>query len=567
VKIRSFSANRNSRDILLIAVLLVFFLGLIPPAASFVFYSAFPEHHYTDAAIPMFRSNDFLTPIQHDGSARLLKPPLTYWLMIGTYKLFGVSAFSSRLVFLLGGCATILLAYRLVLTLTASRRIAGIAALILLSQPLFIAVSIRSLPDILLTFWILLSGYGFIRLICLNNFQSISYWMAYGGAAIAVETKGLLALVLVAYALAFAYATASAERPFRKIINLKIAATAVLIASAGFLLMFGRHGDAFLQSFWGDQVGQKLDLNVIHIGLRIAGFLAMYLVSFLPWLFCLGYLSFRGSTRVPLDLSLRRSCLFGAGWALLISVIFAFGNLLSQRYVLPGIPFLAVAGSILLGQFSENDLAVALRPLNFCFMLGFLVLAIFGLLLFQETGFTNYGAVLAVFLLVASCVLLQLRKKQLSPAVSFSFSYFLFWPLVFSIACPFKVPDESAAIASALKSATPPKSSLILVGSDHSFDIGLASRVRIASEGLYPVYRFEGLPKDVSAHLDHSLLILSQSQTRLLPSGSFELRQTASALNELSWSDFIFATLKGDAKTYLAGRTESYYTATPVHSN
>src|SRR5207245_10997474 len=93
-------------DLMLLLIIGAFFAVLLPPAASFVFYTPKPEHHYTDAALPMLRSNDLLTPLQHDGSVRLLKPPFTYCLLIGCYKLFGVSAFSSRLVFVLVGCVS-----------------------------------------------------------------------------------------------------------------------------------------------------------------------------------------------------------------------------------------------------------------------------------------------------------------------------------------------------------------------------------------------------------------------------------------------------------------------------
>jgi len=289
----------------------------------------------------------------------------------------------------------------------------------------------------------------------------------------------------------------------------------------------------------------------------------MYVISFLPWWLCLAYLFFKGKPRRALTSAEQRSCFFIGGWALLLPITFAGGNLLSQRYVVPALPFLALGFAIVLSQFSASDLKIALRPLNACAIICFLVLASFGLLLFQETGFTNYLAGLAVLSLVILVLIVQARK-QLSPVASFSISCFLFWPLVFSMACPFKLPDESVAIARQCETATPKKASLILVVDNHDLSVGLASRVRISSGGFYPVSRFESLPENLLSRADQSLLVLSHSEAAKLGPDAFQIREVAAGLDELNWTEFILSTLKGDAKRYLKSRTESYYTATPL---
>ena len=228
------------------------------------------------------------------------------------------------------------------------------------------------------------------------------------------------------------------------------------------------------------------------------------------------------------------------------------------------IPFLAVAIAVCLGRFSESDFSIVLDLEGKILLVCFFAIAIFGLALFQETGFTNYFAVLAVLFLVVLFFALHWRKGQFSAAARFSFSYFLFWPLIFSIACPFKLPDESAVIARELKAVTPAKNSLMLVVDDRDLSVGLASRVRIASGGAFPLYRFESLPDDLFSRLDQSLLILTETQASLLPPDSFQLRRIGSGLNELAWTEFISATLKGQAKRYLTSRIGYYYVATPI---
>ena len=553
--------GKSSRrvDLMLLLIIAAFLVILLPPAASFVFYSPFPEHHYTDAALPMLRSNDLLTPLQHDGSVRLLKPPFTYWLLIGSYKLFGVSPFSSRLVFLLSGCATIWLTYLLTLKLTADKRAARIAALVLLSHPLIITGSIRSLPDIILTFFILLSGYGFIRLICLNDTRPVSYWLAYGGAAMAVETKGLLGVLFVTYALLFAYFTSTNARVFRRVLNFKIIAAAAVIACLSFLLMIWKHGNSFLQAFWTDQIGQKVDANAGHYVLRAAGFAGIIVGMALPWLFCVGYLFWKAKPKPILGEPVRIACLFALGWLLLLPIAFSGGNLLSVRYVVPGLPFLATTIGIGLSQFSDAQLGRLFQPLLKVAAALFFVLVLFGLLLFAQTdSIKNYLAIAGLVLLVATFAGVQLAKKQLWWPASFSFSCFLFWPVVFGLACPFKLPDESVGIAHEIKSIKPDKNSVVFVG-----ELGLGSRIRIATGGAFQVYQSKSLPQNLGTRLDEATLVVCQSQANLLPRDRFELRQIAVGLNEFSWPDFIAATFKGDAASYIAGRKESYYRAIP----
>src|SRR5947208_14149328 len=54
------------------------------------------EGQYPGAAREMFQNHEWLLPT-NDGIPRLQKPPLLYWLIIGSFKLFGVRAAAARL--------------------------------------------------------------------------------------------------------------------------------------------------------------------------------------------------------------------------------------------------------------------------------------------------------------------------------------------------------------------------------------------------------------------------------------------------------------------------------------
>src|SRR5436305_11038599 len=207
--IETWFKRQTGKDVVLIAVVLIFFAGMLPLVSTRVVDNMNFERYYTDAAVSMLQTNDFVTPRTGTGALRLHKPLLIYWILIASYKLFGISFFATRIWFLAAACATIWLAYSIALKLSDDVRTARTAALILLSNVLLITVSARATQDILTTFFLLVSAYGFIRLIFFNDIRARAYWSAYGGAALGIATKGLLPVLFVIYALVFAYVTSS----------------------------------------------------------------------------------------------------------------------------------------------------------------------------------------------------------------------------------------------------------------------------------------------------------------------------------------------------------------------
>lgn len=573
-KVEAWFKRKTGQDIALAATVLVFFVGLLPLAASFLIYFPHPERSYTDAALSMLQSHDFLTPKAADGSLRLWKPPFPYWLIVGSYQIAGVSAFSSRLVFLLAGCAIIPLGYALSLKLTGDQRAARMTALILLSNPILVLSSIRSMPDVLLAFSMLVSAYGFIQLICLDKVQSVSYWAAYGGAAIAIATKGLLPLAFVAYALVFAYFASSAEQPFRRVLSLKIISLSVLISCSWFVLMYWKHGNFFLRAFWYDQIGETIDaagkkyplpnsLLESNPFFRIGGYLMSYVVIFLPWLLCLGYGFHKHKSKTALATPQRRAGVFIVIWTLLLPIIFGLGPALSVRYLLPAFPLVAIALAICLCRFPQPSITIVTDQLLNIVTALLIALTILGLTILWQTDLvTNHFAGPAVLFLAILFVAIRLQKHHLSSPASFSFSFFLLIPLLAAVATPFTLPDQSAQIARALRMLNPTKTSVFLIG-----PVGLASRVRISTGGKYPVYQADSvdlLKKEPSVISRKFLLILRQSDAQHLPPNSFQLREIASGLDQISFPKMLKAIAKGETKSYLDSRKERYYAALPA---
>src|SRR5207245_1889916 len=86
----------------------------------------------------------------------------------------------------------------------------------------------------------------------------------------------------------FAYFTSSPQQPFRRVLHAGIILASILISCSGILLMFWKHGSLFLQSFWGDQIGDKLGLA--GSPWRVSLYVLLYFPFLLPLLLCHCYL-------------------------------------------------------------------------------------------------------------------------------------------------------------------------------------------------------------------------------------------------------------------------------------
>ena len=552
------SKPKTGRDAVLIVIVLIFFAGMLPLAASRVIDTLHFERYYTDAAVSMLQSNDFLTPRQGDGTLRFRKPLPIYWLLIGSYKLLGTSFFSSRIWFLIAGCATIWLAYGLALRLTGDIRTARTTALILLSNLLLIMVSARATPDILVTFWLLVSAFGFIRLICYNDTRALSYWSAYGGAAVAVATKGLLPIVFVAYALIFACFTSSPQQPFRRMLRPGIILASILISCSGVLLMAWKHGPLFLQSFWGDQFAEKIGL--IGSPWRVTVYFLIYVLFLLPWLPCIAYLFYKGKPEKPVTDIQRKTCRFILIWAALLPIIFGLGDRIAVRQLLPAVPLLAVVMAIGLCRFSNSSIAEIADQLLNVITIAFFAIALFGLSVLWQNGLlARHFAGLVVLLLALLLVGLRFQRKQLSSQAALSVSLFLVLPLSLAIVSPFTLPDQTTQIAQALRPLNPEKKPVFVIGTNK-----LSSRLRISNAGEYVVY--EAAASDLlktQPGSSPSIFVLTESEAQRLPADAFQLREVAAYPMRVSLPRLFKATLKGEAKAYVESRKTHCYAVLP----
>jgi 4-amino-4-deoxy-L-arabinose transferase-like glycosyltransferase len=177
-----------------VLVLLVLPACLLYPCMSFYLFEP-DEGRYAEIPREMLERDDWVVPYLH-GQAYLDKPPLLYWLVMGSYCLLGVHDWAARLVPALALHVCVLLTYLL------GRRSLGEGpafwgALALMLAPGFISMGRLLLMDGVLTALVLLAVLSAFEAVRTETFARRWWLVAALAGGLGILVKGPVALVLV----------------------------------------------------------------------------------------------------------------------------------------------------------------------------------------------------------------------------------------------------------------------------------------------------------------------------------------------------------------------------------
>ena len=236
--------------LLLIPAVALLFLGL----GSNTIWDA-NEAFYADTPRQMVLSGDYVNPV-FNGEARMNKPVLSYWVVAGLYKVFGLSLTVERFGIALGALGILLAAY---LCGRAMRSpLAGwLAVLIVVTAPRFVMFSRRIFIDIWVTMFMGLSIGCFLLAEAFPQRRRLWLGLMYAAIGLGVLTKGPVALV-------FPVATIGAwlliERRLSDIKRLWIVPGALIVLAINapwWGAIYAQHGMEPLQAFWlGENFGR-----------------------------------------------------------------------------------------------------------------------------------------------------------------------------------------------------------------------------------------------------------------------------------------------------------------------
>jgi len=110
------------------------------------------EIFYYKSTQEMIHSGNVLSPT-YFGEDRFQKPIFFYWLIILSYKIFGINWFGARFVSVLFAGLSVCLTWLISKNLF-NRRVATLSAVILMTIPLFFRHAKNAVPDMALNFFI-----------------------------------------------------------------------------------------------------------------------------------------------------------------------------------------------------------------------------------------------------------------------------------------------------------------------------------------------------------------------------------------------------------------------------
>lgn len=223
--------------------------------ATFLFYLLFSwnlpitdtvESNYALTAVEMIRNHDYLSPMIY-GNYWYDKPIFTYWMLIASFKLFGVSDLAARLPSILTSALSTMAMYIGLYRVTGKRFMGMIGGLTLALSVEFWYIGHAVLTDgylLLFSMGIFFGAYeGFTH----NHKRAMVF--AYVCSGLAVLTKGPVGLVLPGIIL-FVYAIWY-RLSLKKLFPWQGILLFLVVVLPWYLYMYSVHGMSFVNEFLG----------------------------------------------------------------------------------------------------------------------------------------------------------------------------------------------------------------------------------------------------------------------------------------------------------------------------
>jgi 4-amino-4-deoxy-L-arabinose transferase-like glycosyltransferase len=317
------------------------------------------EARYGEIGRRMAALGDWVTPWLADGEPFWGKPPFSFWLTAGSFKLLGIGAFTARLPHWICGVLVAWLLWSW--AERRSQREAVYAVVLAAGSALFFAASGAVMTDMALALGLTMAMRGFwLR----------EDWLLILGVSIGLLAKGPLALVLAGLPVAaWALATGSLRRVLVELRWLKVIAWVLALVlpwyalaelrTPGFLEYFlvGEHWLRYTVPGWsGDLYGHSHAFPRGEIWL-------FAVMALLPWSVLLPVAAWRWRhLAAPMSPADRSLLVYLACWAFAPCVLFTVSGNILWTYVLPGVPAAALMGAMLLTRLPRERVERWLLP-------------------------------------------------------------------------------------------------------------------------------------------------------------------------------------------------------------
>ncbi|MDD5438812.1 MAG: glycosyltransferase family 39 protein [Candidatus Omnitrophica bacterium] len=294
------------------------------------------ERFYAQSAKEMLDRGDWITPCIFD-KPQFEKPIFYYWLVMISYKVFGVNEAAARLPSALFGVLGTIGVYYIG-WLLFSRRTGFYAALVMTTSIMYIILARACVTDMVLCVFIVyvflfyLTGY-------ISGHNKLLYLAAAGTAGLAVLTKGPIGLILPAAIISIFVVLIKDGKALLRFPLISGSILFLAVSAPWYFMMYKIHGMTFIDHFFGFQNITRFLSPEHKIGDVVYYYVPILLGGFLPWSIFLPY----GLWRIARDdRPMFRWHLFLLVWAGVFFIFFSLSRTKLPTYIFPLFPALAV---------------------------------------------------------------------------------------------------------------------------------------------------------------------------------------------------------------------------------
>ena len=314
------------------------------------------ESRYGEIPREMIASGDWLTP-RLNGYKYFEKPPLQYWATAAAFKAFGVGEWTARLWPALTGFAGVLLVFFF------ARRVFGpdaglYAAAALAGSLLYVAMGHIATLDMGVSIFLSLAVFAFLLAqLDATKPRARRRWMltAWGAAALAVLSKGLIGVVLPAGAVA-AYVLWQRDWGLLRRLHLGAGLSVFLLIAAPWFIAVSLANPEFARFFFIHEHFERF-LTKVHDRYEPAWyFLPVLAAGILPWL--VSFVAALWQAARAAEPARFRPRLFLLLWCATVLAFFSASGSKLASYILPLFPAAALLVGCQLAQASRVLLAV-----------------------------------------------------------------------------------------------------------------------------------------------------------------------------------------------------------------
>ncbi|MGH8192189.1 MAG: ArnT family glycosyltransferase [Rhodanobacteraceae bacterium] len=296
------------------------------------------EGRYTDGALQMLDSGDWLVPAYSADRPNFSKPPLTYWAIAGSMKAFGRNTWAARTPYALAFLGTLLLLYAMGRVVTPLKPWLPSLVYGCMAMPFFSANVVST--DVLLTLCEALAMAGFLYAAFGEQDHRKRYlfvmWLGFGLAFLTKGPPGLVALLAI---LPFTYLR-DGWRGLGRLFTVPGIAAFLVVGFGWYLAVVLRYSGV-LHYFLHREIYDRLFTSEMrrHPGMWgwAVAYLPAFIVGSLPWWPAL----WRGLRAIVSNGTLRRlhrqraPAYFLLLWLVLPLIVFCLSQSRLPLYVLP----------------------------------------------------------------------------------------------------------------------------------------------------------------------------------------------------------------------------------------